>query len=376
MNASNRFVAVVLIVAIALTASPAPLAAQSADSCAAAIDKLFDDTNRLGAELDADVRQFVKDDAADTALKGLREKLKNKPAANAVFEVKDQWEKFKTWTEYARAMQVSMDDLGQCINTRGCSLIEFARRQNQALKEWSERLAEEGLSKANDRVAKAAKLLKNYVERTLNLATNGTLGAVNMCVTRYEQQATTSNTAANQPAQPTPQGGGAKVSGGGGGSGKAIGLAVAAGGAVAGALYASKLASDLGEELFTPTTTTTTGGGTTNTGGGTTSSTANYTAAVDTRTCTGNSTIEPCNSSPETTGTCNALSFTVSVSGGQVSSCRNWLSGTISGGTFTGTYQGSCGANPGPAVSGSIPGTVSGTSNCRGNQYTIRMTIR
>ena len=383
MNALNRFVAMVLIIAIALTASPAPLQAQSNAACDTAIARLETETRKLSTDLDEDVRAFVKDEAVENGLTVVRNRLKEKPASEAVFDLRDKWQKFNSWAEATKAYGVTMEDLGRCINTRGCSLIEFARRQNKVIQMWIQSLAEKGLGEAGARVAKASSIIKNYVDRTLTTATSGTLAAVNSCMARYEQQATTNN-AVNQPPQQTPQGGGAKVSGGGGGGSNVlmwtlIGVAGAAG-AVAASTYTTPT-----DDFTSPTGSSgggSTGGG--SGGGGSSTAGVTYQATVVSRSCVpGANAPEPCAQFNDG-GTCTPTNFTFTVSsnGTVQSACGGYLTGTVSGTSFTGNYNGSCGNasfGRGPAVTGiinSTSGQISGTNSlCLGNSYSVSINV-
>jgi len=376
MTSMKRCVAITLIVVFSLGATPViPAAgAQSQANCDAAIERLDVETNKLSSDLDTDVRALVKDEFTENGLKEIRNRLKEKPASEAAFDLRDKWQKFNSWAEITKAFAVTMDDLSKCINTRGCSLLDFAKRQNKATELWIQTLAEGSLNDAGQRVAKAASILKNYVGRTLNVATNGTLQAVNSCVTRFEQQAT--NTTVNQPSG---------KSGGGGGAAKTI---VLVGAAVGAGLAAAELTKP--KDIDTSGFTTTGGGSSTNTGGGSSTPTASgtYSASV-VRSCTVGSVnssplnpgfIEPCNGATAG-GSCDPLNFTVTVSGTTVRDCGPWLTGTLqSNGQFTGNYNGSCGSSLGPAVSGTITstgGTITGTNVlCRGNNYTISITLR
>ena len=376
MTSFNRFVATVLCGAIALS-MPAPLYAQSQAACDAAIDKLQKDTEQLGKDLDADVKEFVKSEYADETLKGVRNHFKNKPAVGAAFDLKDKWDSFTSWAEATKRARVTMDDLGKCINTKGCSLIEFAKRQNEVIAKWIQKLGDEGLSGAAERVNKQASIIRNYAERTLNTATGGIFDTVQKCETRIEQQSSTNNEAVNQPgATPAPSSSAPPVSKGGG-AGKAVLGIIGAAGVGIGTWYGLQALDEAVPSDFGTgggSSSGSTGGG--STGGGSTSTTATYRATVDQRSCTGPGTQEPCTNATDTGGSCGPVNFTFTVSGGTVRGCANWLSGSVaSNGAFTGNYNGSCGTTPGPAVSGSIPGTISGTSTCRGNTYNVRMTI-
>ena len=379
MTSFNRFVATLLCGAIALSL-PVPLQAQSPAACDAAIDKLQKDTEQLGKDLDADVKEFVKSEYADETLKGVRNHFKNKPAVGAAFDLKDKWDSFTSWVEETKRARVTMEDLGRCINTKGCSLIEFAKRQNEVIAKWIQKLGDEGLSAAAERVNKQASIIRNYAERTLHTATGGTLDTVQKCETRIEQQSTTNNQAVNQPgAKPAPSSTAAPVSSGGGGGGNTGALIGILGAAIGGGLAYGYYAKSQ-EELAAST-----GGGSTTTGGGGGSGSAGvtYSVSVGTRTCVaGANASEPCaNFTPG--GTCGPTNFTFTVSNGTVQACNGYLTGSVSGSSFTGNYNGSCGNasfGRGPAVQGGIPSaggttTISGTSTCLGNQYTISMTV-
>jgi hypothetical protein len=377
MTSVNRFVATVLCGAMALS-MPAPLQAQSPAECEAAINKLQAGTEKLGKDLDADVKDFIKSEYADGVLTEIRAHYKSKPSVQKAFELKDKYDKFSSWVEETQRARVTMEDLGKCIQSNisggGCSLIEFAKRQNEVIAKWIKSLGDEGLTAAAERVNKQANIIRTFTTGLLSTATNGTLDTLKKCETQVQQQSTTNeeqprtNPATTTPPSTTPP---PPVSGGGSNAGKALALV---GAAIGGGLVLGTVLKQQEEDLGGGS-----GGGGSNNGGGGGSNGGggSYTAAVSQRSCTGPGTIEPCNNSVETTGTCNALSFTVSVSSsGQVTSCRSWLTGSVSNGSFTGNYQGSCGSTIGPRVSGAIPGTISGTSVCLGNTYTISMTVR
>lgn len=195
-----------LTVSLALTGIPdAPTArAQTSAACDAAIDALERDTHQLGAQLEQDVREFVRSDATETALKGIRNHYKSKPTSEALFDLKDKWDKWNEYVEHLKNARATLEDLQRCLNT-GCPLNDFVKRQHQAIAKWIQSLVDDGINAAIERVNKAAKLIQNYVADTLDLAMGGALATVQQCNTRFEQQA---GSTTPQPAT-TPPGAGA-----------------------------------------------------------------------------------------------------------------------------------------------------------------------
>lgn len=167
-------------------------------------------------------------------------------------------------------------------------------------------------------------------------------------------------------------------SGGGGHTGALIGIL---GAAIGGGLaygYLAKPVDDYGLPTGGGSSTTTTGGGGSSTNG-------TYSASV-TRSCTLGSVnanplspsfIEPCNQAVNTGGSCSPVSFTFTVSGSSIQDCGGWLAnGSVSGGQVSVRYDGVCGTG-GIPVSGSLSGgTLSGSGVCRGNNYTVSISIR
>jgi len=379
----NRTVAIVMS-AILIAPSPAIVSAGAqAPACDAALNKLETETQQLGRDLNADVKEFIKTDVAETSLAGIKNHFKGNPTAEAVSDVKDKWEKFNTYAEYIKNARVTMEDLSRCLNTPGCKLIEFAKRQNEAIAKWIQSLGDEGLNVATERVNKAAKLLQGYVEKTLTTATNGALDTVTKCGANFEQRANTSTD--------TTQSGGqtntpftAPPSTGGGGSSAVwwvLGAAIGGGLAAGTLLKPEDVGSFGGSSTTTGSTTTSTTSTPTFTG-----ATYRVTASRSCQTGSVNSSplnpgfIEPCNNAT-VGGSCSPIDFTMSVSGGSVRDCGPWLNGTVSSsGAISAEYNGVCGASStGVRFSGQLPSSGSSsftaTGTCRGNTYTVQLSI-
>lgn len=264
MSTMRRSFITLLTVSFVVAGMPVapPARAQTPAACDAAIDALERETHQLGAQLEQDVKEFVRTDAAETALKGIRNRYKSNPTSEALFDLKDKWDKWNEYVDYLKNARVTLEDLQRCLNTRGCSLNEFAMRQHEAIAKWIQSLGDEGINAATERVNKAAKLIQNYVDDTLDLAIGGALATVQQCNVRFEQQAvTTTSQTVTPPAGPsagtTPPNAVGKTSGGGGMGTALLGVAGAAAAGIGTWLALQKVDDDT-TSTSTPTTTRTT----------------------------------------------------------------------------------------------------------------------
>jgi hypothetical protein len=76
-------------------------------------------------------------------------------------------------------------------------------------------------------------------------------------------------------------------------------------------------------------------------------------------------------------GSCGATNFTITVSNGVARDCGGWLAnGTLtSSGAYSGLYVGVCGSG-GITVSGNLSSRMlQGVGVCRGNTYTVAITL-
>jgi hypothetical protein len=224
MVTSHKSVAVLLSAVLATSSFLAPVHAKTSADCAPEINRLQSETREFGRDVEEQVRAFTQAEVADASLNAMGTLLKNNPTAAALSDLRNQKKKWDDWGELTKATATTLEDLSKCISTPGCSLIEFARRQNEAFRLWIQSLASDGLSAASERVSKAASLYRGYVNRALSMAHNSML---NSCAADFEQSATNSPVDARDPsnlqARPTTT---VKSGGGGGATAVRVGAAV------------------------------------------------------------------------------------------------------------------------------------------------------
>lgn len=181
-----------------------PAGAQTPAACDAAIESLERETDQLGGQLDREVREYVRGEAAESALRGIRNHYKSRPTSEALFDLKDKWDKWNEYVEYLRNARVTLQHLQDCLNTPGCSPTEFAKRQHQAIAKWIQSFGNDSISAATERVNKAAKLIQDYVDRTLSLVNRGALATVQECNTQFERQVDATTTQVGTPSAGSP----------------------------------------------------------------------------------------------------------------------------------------------------------------------------
>ena len=282
-------------------------------------------------------------------------------------------DRLTTWENIQKTYGVTMEDLVACIAPRSnCSLIEFAGRQNEALRRWMETAVPDATQTSLNRVRQVQSLLRNNIERLTNNAKRGITGAVS-CMNTYSQMAQS-----NAPLNDVPKLGGGPI------KGIIAGSAAAAGGVVALKAYQEAKAIDreLAETQALINSLNSGGsssGSTSTSSGGSTSTTTTTTySATGTYSCTpGSGASEPCNRAVASGG-CDPFSISFTVTGSTVRDNCNWLIGSVSGSTFTDRYTGTSSTTL--PMSGTLPGAGSstqwtGTETYRGNAYRIVLTV-
>lgn len=243
MTTKSRRVAVLFAGVLVVTLPfPAPTEAQVSPNCAQAYDTMQSQTREFGRQVEAQNIDFARQELADASLNAMKTVTAGVPAADAAFALRDANERWDSWAEFTKETATTMDDLVKCLNTKGCNLLDFAKRQSTAIRLWIQQLASEGVSDAMERVSKARDLYTNYVNQTLSMAQNSMLSVVNDCNTQFERSANaeavdTTTPSGQTPSAPAPP----VVSPGGGGSATKVivgGVLVAA--AAGAALWALK----------------------------------------------------------------------------------------------------------------------------------------
>lgn len=230
-------------------------AAQSGGNCAADIDRADRDLKEFGRELKKNNIDFISTDVTGASLTDIKSTLSGKPDQVITSHVQEMKEQIDGWVETAKNYKVAMDDILTCLNTKGCSMIELAKRQNAALSKWIKSLGDEGLTKASERVKEASSILQSFNNKALNMATGTMTRAANCIADKTQAPASTSagavdlrGTAADGAKQAAPRGAApAQPTAGGGPSlGKALGVTALGAGAVAGGIiYGPQLFSGL-----------------------------------------------------------------------------------------------------------------------------------
>jgi hypothetical protein len=190
----------------------------------------FDDAARKAA-LD-----FVIDKGVSTAI-GQSKKILDAGIGNAAISTTQDLALHKATLQNFETVQktfaVTFEDLEKCLLPGSkCNLLEFMRRQDQALQRWMESFMSEGTQTALGRVRAARSLMQNY---GLKLAGNG-IGSLNAavgCIGQFQQSAAAAPGDPVDPGSPAV----AKAKGGGGSAVKAvIGVTAAGAAGVAGYL--------------------------------------------------------------------------------------------------------------------------------------------
>lgn len=156
--------------------------------CSQAIDDLDRQTESFVRDVKQENYDFIKTDIRDTALSGIKKHFAGNPTSDAAFDLKEKYEKWDDWRQSVVESRTTMEELQLCLATK-CSLVEFAKRQNQAIAKWIQSLGDEGINAATERVNKAASLIQGYASRALSMATGSALSAVDACKTQFEQRA-------------------------------------------------------------------------------------------------------------------------------------------------------------------------------------------
>jgi hypothetical protein len=367
-----------------------------AQQCADVLTQAESDLQAYHDEARRQQLTFISDGVIDmgvkATLRNARAKLLDRtsprdPAAALLYK-----NDISAWEQVQRIFGVTMEDLGRCIQGSiqrppTCGLLDFAARQNEALRanEQLQRFVESTLPNATrdtlNRVRQAQRLVQNNVERLTGNATRGMTGAVS-CLDVYATQAQS-----NAPLSET-----TRLSGGSPVKAIVAGSAAAAGGAVAIKSYQDLKKSEReAEELAAETqrlintigtssgSTGSTSGGSTSTGGSTSGGVNGTFSVTASYSCTsgGTSASEPCNRAVANLG-CDPLAFSFTVTNGVLRDSCSWLTGSVSsGGVFSGRYTGT--ASLAMPMSGTLPSSGSvqwtGSDSHRGNSYRITLTV-
>ena len=138
MTVGNAVIAVFLI-AVSASTSPysARTQAQAGANCARQFDQIERDTRAFESEVTSQNLDFVKNEEIDATLGVMKTRLADNPTAAALFDPKEKKAKFEDWATLTRSYAVSLEDLRKCLSPNsGCSLLDFAKQQNEALSRW------------------------------------------------------------------------------------------------------------------------------------------------------------------------------------------------------------------------------------------------
>lgn len=361
-----------LVVCVLVVLPSRPAAAQG--SCEASVlSRMERDTKQFREDVQREGIRHTREEMGEASLAAAKDLLDDRPSAQALFDLRERWNKWKEAVEQGRK---ALDDVGDCRpNYANSCLLEVAKRQNEQLRrEWLLDLAGDKINEIAEKVEKVKTLYAGYAERAFGTAQDSINNYLNSCTTQIEARVQT---------QTTTNAGGANANGGGtagaaapsGGMSKStmatlVALA-GAGGVAAWALMPVEEFDDFSTTPTTPTTSTpqpTTPAGTSQFNG-------TYRATV-TRNCTAPAGVV---CAQFTQSSCSPTAFSFTVSNGQVSDCGPWLTRSTvqSNGTFSGVYSGSApnGVPLNGVISSSGTGTLSGQSTQGGAQYTVSIQV-
>lgn len=157
-------------------------------TCAEEIERIDLDLKSFERNITDQNLDFVKTDVADAALSGVKKRLSGDPTSDALFDLKQRKEQFEEFVRHLGSFESSLKELKKCLATEGCSLQEFAQRQNQAIARWIQSFKDEGINAATERVNKAASLIQGYAQRALSMTEGSALRTVENCIGQFDKR--------------------------------------------------------------------------------------------------------------------------------------------------------------------------------------------
>ena len=213
MTAKIASVAVLLFLVI-YSATPssgrAQAGVQAGGNCSQVIDQIARDHEALQRDARRKGFKFLIDDTVSTASAGLKPILEDSsnPTLFLAGKLQTYKEEFDSWKALCEKYQATFKDIEECAAKPGCSLVDLAKRQNKAIREWLESLTDEGTQATIERVREASSLLQNYNSRLLGTA-QGSMSAAVSCMNQYDklahQLAEPVDLSKSSPKQPKPK---------------------------------------------------------------------------------------------------------------------------------------------------------------------------
>jgi hypothetical protein len=245
------FTSTAVVLAVGLDwAAPVTARAQAVisggQSCSQMISKIDRDLGAFQKGMRDDTIDFIKSDALDAAGDAVSPIIDSSPTLAGAAKAQEYIDVLQRWRDTCSRYRTTFEDLESCVNTKGCSLLDLAKRQNQALKEWLDGIVSDNSPASLERVRKASSLLRNYTTQLEGNLEGGVNGALS-CLKDYQQRANYNNPdpvdlRPPPPATPAPAPvpAPAPKSGGGASVGKLVGVTLAGAAAVVGGVVLAK----------------------------------------------------------------------------------------------------------------------------------------
>ena len=167
---SPRMVCGALVLTAALHWSLPPAARAQSGTCAQVISRLDNDLGAFQKDLTKSHVDFVSDDVAKATKEGISPILEHSPTLEGAAKIIEHREQLIDLQQKLQEYQATFDDLVKCINTKGCKLLDHAKRSSKAVWEYVSSLGEPASAA---RVKEAAALLKTYTARLQGTAQGG-----------------------------------------------------------------------------------------------------------------------------------------------------------------------------------------------------------
>lgn len=252
-----------LLVAALLTATTAPLPAQS--SCADVVGNLHTRTTALNNQAQINSANFLRDEVVGPALGAAKRTLEGAgdPTVAAYNQIQDARQKAQAWIDRLNSFDAFFTRLKDCM-AKNCNMLDFIKAENaksriaeaaqDKLNEWVQSLGDNGITAAAERVNKVSSIVRDTVSAAQGIAMDGVTGAVT-CMNQFVQS-TPPASADTVNLGTSPTGTTAPPSSSGPSFGKILGWTSVFGVAIVGGAYVAQQAADLAE-YSTPTGTST-----------------------------------------------------------------------------------------------------------------------
>jgi hypothetical protein len=127
------------------------------EGCSIAMDSTFAGAEKFKEDAEDLGMKFVLDDYKKAA-KALGKKEKSATS------YRDAYDELKAWGEQVKTWSADLQEIADCVNSPGCSLVDLHKKINDDVRKW----LEESGGKAADaakRVSEASKLIENYAKQ-------------------------------------------------------------------------------------------------------------------------------------------------------------------------------------------------------------------